>query len=345
MRIIIYGAGDWGRRLLKILKRLNIKADYFCQTSGERECCPIEGLPVISSEKLVGMGGDMLILIAVRNEGVSRQIKASLTNRFFDKVVIYECGKFIEQNLYTLEKTNYCLGCDSYVDGFEPDGVDDKFFKNHHIIGGGRRENAICPYCGCLDRERWGIYVLSNFTDIFQAKCRVLHFAPEKGIARRIKSNTKCDYYSCDISSGRAMHMIDVTRIPFEKNIFDYIIINHVLEHISEEGKALSELMRVLKPEGAMIISFPVCTEQITIEDKKINTEQARLEHYGQKDHVRLYGYDYKERLKNYGIEVNVFTPSEVCSSEEILKYGFIKEDVLLVCTCMQNRGKAGESL
>ena len=60
-------------------------------------------------------------------------------------------------------------------------------FLKHHIIGGGYRENSICPLCRNIDRNRWVLYVLREFTNIFIAPCAVLHFAPEGGIRERIR--------------------------------------------------------------------------------------------------------------------------------------------------------------
>ena len=44
----------------------------------------------------------------------------------------------------------------------------------------------------------------------------------------------------------------------FEDESFDYIIMNHVLEHIMDEQAALYELKRCLKDTGILILSFPV---------------------------------------------------------------------------------------
>jgi ubiquinone/menaquinone biosynthesis C-methylase UbiE len=48
-----------------------------------------------------------------------------------------------------------------------------------------------------------------------------------------------------------------IINLPFENNRFDAIICNHVLEHIDEYEKALSELSRTLKPNGILIVGVP----------------------------------------------------------------------------------------
>ncbi|MBD5523528.1 MAG: class I SAM-dependent methyltransferase [Lachnospiraceae bacterium] len=203
------------------------------------------------------------------------------------------------------------------------------------ILLGGHRNNCICPCCGAWDRERWLYYVLQNKTDISQMSGRILHFAPEKGIINYIKKNERIDYYTADIVSGRAMHVTDITDIQYREGTFDYVISNHVLEHIVDEKKAVNEIKRVLKKNGKWIFSFPICTDITTYEDPAIVSYEARLAAYGQSDHVRLYGYDYKTRFEKYGFELQVFSPEKEIDTICIKKYGFIKDDVIIVATKM----------
>ncbi|MEI6580515.1 MAG: class I SAM-dependent methyltransferase, partial [Eubacteriales bacterium] len=43
---------------------------------------------------------------------------------------------------------------------------------------------------------------------------------------------------------------IDIQDIPYENNSFDIVIANHMLYHVPNMEKALSEVFRVLKPDG-----------------------------------------------------------------------------------------------
>lgn len=49
----------------------------------------------------------------------------------------------------------------------------------------------------------------------------------------------------------------DINNLPFESATFDCVICSEVLEHIPEHEKALKELVRVLKPEGNLVVSVP----------------------------------------------------------------------------------------
>ena len=49
----------------------------------------------------------------------------------------------------------------------------------------------------------------------------------------------------------------DVTRLPFRDEAFDVVICSEVLEHVTENRVAVSELIRVLKREGIIVVSVP----------------------------------------------------------------------------------------
>jgi ubiquinone/menaquinone biosynthesis C-methylase UbiE len=110
------------------------------------------------------------------------------------------------------------------------------------------------------------------------------------------------DYFPCDLDEqkfngfqGKGVSHADITDIPFEDNFFDFIICNHVLEHIPDDGLAMRELRRVLKAEGWAILQVPIDYQlATTYEDISINTPEVRSKAFGRYDHVRWYGRDYK---------------------------------------------------
>lgn len=227
----------------------------------------------------------------------------------------------------------YCSACRRRVNFFLPFGVDDDFFKQHKIIGGGYREHVTCPLCGAHDRIRWTDYVLEQFTEIYKDECTVLHIAPEYAIRNKIKKNQKCTYITGDIEKGYADYIVDVTHMDFEKEQFDYIIINHVMEHVQDESKAFREVQRCLKKNGKLIISFPICMDCPTFEDGNIISEADRIKYYGQKDHCRLYGYDSKEHLESFGFRIDEKNVSEIMSKEEIVRMALMENDRIFICS------------
>ena len=125
------------------------------------------------------------------------------------------------------------------------------------------------------------------------------------------------------------VHNMNVLNLPFADGDFDMVMCNHVLEHIEDDRKAMRELFRVLKKGGVGLLQVPMSNIlDKTLEDSSVKTSEERLKVFGQTDHLRLYGLDYKDRLEECGFRVELFKfPIEV-----IDKYGMDKEENLYVC-------------
>ena len=193
------------------------------------------------------------------------------------------------------------------------------------------KENVFCPYCGSAERHRLEFLFFSQYTNIFSRKNKVLHFAPEPIFTEYFCKNHSIEYISGYIEKGRAMCVMDITDIQFEDGRFDYIICNHVLEHVLDEKKALSEIKRVLKPRGKAIITVPISYTSETTLERPTSSDQERLELYGQHDHVRLYGADFPDRLRNFGFEVETFSAGIEISSEMVEQYRLNKGETVYI--------------
>ena len=137
----------------------------------------------------------------------------------------------------------------------------------------------------------------------------LLHIAPEKNLQKILKSFSHIEYISRDLNPLMNCDIrLDIIDMNFEDNFFDVIICIHVLEHIEDDQKAMSELFRVLKPERIAILQVPISkTLKETFEDFSITTPKGREKHFGQKDHVRIHGKNYKNRLESVGFKVDLF--------------------------------------
>ena len=133
----------------------------------------------------------------------------------------------------------------------------------------------------------------------------VLHFAPETVTAKLLKNQANLDYVSGDLQPGLAMEVMDITAIPRPDETFDLVLCNHVLEHISDDRRAMTELFRVLKRGGRAYMQHPIDFGLAsTHEDPAVTTREARLREFGQEDHVRTYGRDFENRLRSAGFDV-----------------------------------------
>ena len=131
-----------------------------------------------------------------------------------------------------------------------------------------------------------------------------MHFAPEP-IFRDLFLRSESNYYDADLKSNLARYKVDITNINFNNNFFDYIFCTHVLEHVLDDKKAMSELYGVLKPGGTAYLCVPL-TDNF-VEDFSIQDEDKRELMYGDKDHVRYYNLDvFTRRLSNAGFDTSM---------------------------------------
>lgn len=199
----------------------------------------------------------------------------------------------------------HCPICRSSFEEFQPFGIYD-------------RANARCRNCASLERHRLIYLFLSEKSGLLEEHeeepvLRVLHFAPEEPFYQVFSKRNNIDYIPCDLNpelyeydEAVEIKRADITDIPFDDNTFDFILCNHVLEHIPDDGKAMSELYRVMKPGGSGIFQVPIDYDRAeTYEDSTITTPAERERAFGRPDHVRYYGRDYKKKLETAGFTVS----------------------------------------
>lgn len=214
------------------------------------------------------------------------------------------------------------------------DPIDGKSFRSFLPYGyGSQRSNALSPSTLSLERHRLLWLYLKNETDFFETPKKVLHIAPEQCFLKLFRKQENLDYTTADLYSPIADVKADICNLPFENNTYDIIFCNHVLEHIEDDKKAMSDLYRVLKPGGMGIFQIPQeLDREKTYEDFSITSPQERAKHFGQYDHVRIYGRDYFNRLRNVGFTVNEIDYSKKLSTKMVEKYCLIKGEILPVC-------------
>lgn len=213
------------------------------------------------------------------------------------------------------------------------DPIDGKSFKRFLPYGYiKQRENVLSPSTLSLERHRLLWLYLKNETLFFTKNLKVLHFAPEQAFYNRFRSMDNLDYTTSDLHSPLADVKADICDLPFGDDAFDFILCNHVLEHIPDDTKAMQELFRVLKPGGTGIFQIPQdLSRDITFEDDTIIDKKERARIFGQYDHVRIYGWDYFDKLGSVGFKVNEVDYTASLSEEEINKYCLAKGEIIPV--------------
>lgn len=180
-------------------------------------------------------------------------------------------------------------------------------------FGSPPRAEALCPDCLGLERHRLLKLMFDRMSEVATAG-RILHFAPEPFVRTALYRTKR--YITVDISGWGVDCAAAMEALPFADASFDVAIANHVLEHVASEVTALAELKRVVGPSGLLILSVPqIQGWASTYEDETLTDATARRTHFGQEDHLRLYGRDFMDRLRRAGLAVEPFQldpPSEV---------------------------------
>lgn len=213
-----------------------------------------------------------------------------------------------------------CPCCESNFPKFVPGGVK-------------LRPNAMCPRCGSLERHRLMQLYFRNRTNLYSARLKVLHFAPEACLELSLDNNPDIDYVSADLYSPRAKQKIDITNIPYPDATFDVVLCSHVLEHIPDDRQAMRELRRVLKPDGWALLQVPIDRKrQVTFEDPSVTDPAERARLFGQHDHVRWYGQDYPARLRECGFDVRIDRFMDELPADAVQRFGLGVGEEMYFC-------------
>lgn len=213
------------------------------------------------------------------------------------------------------------------------DPIDGKSFRKFLPYGyEHQRENVLSPSTLSLERHRLLWLYLKEHTTFFTKPHKVLHFAPEQAFYSRFRKLQNLEYTTTDLESPLADVKADICDLPFEDNSFDFILCNHVLEHIPEDQKAMQELYRILAQGGTAILQIPQdLSREHTFEDDSITDPKERAKIFGQYDHVRVYGRDYFDKLRKIGFRVEEVDLTAAMDPALVEKYRLAKGEIIPV--------------
>ena len=199
-------------------------------------------------------------------------------------------------------------------------------FRARAFLPGGlhvRRANAKCPACNSVERHRilWRYFLKKNIV-VNEPDKRLLHFAPEPALRKRLQAALP-GYRCSDFGGFDADYAFDLTRIDCPDAQWDYLICFHVLEHVDGDRRAMREMYRILKPGGTAFVQAPVWPSEAhpTYENPAIEDPRDRQIAFGQEDHLRIYGLDIEERLKEAGFVVEAVRYAHFFDDDEIERY------------------------
>lgn len=176
----------------------------------------------------------------------------------------------------------------------------------------GRRRYARCPRCKARERHRLQYLAASRLLSQFRrSSLAVLHVAPETHLAPLLRRYA-ARYETADLEMPNVDHRIDLQQISLPDASYDLVYASHVLEHVPDDGRALSEIRRILRPNGIAILPVPVVGLH-TVEYPKPNPDETY--------HVRSPGFDYFERYQRYFDRVDLCRSSDLPSEHQLWIY------------------------
>lgn len=212
----------------------------------------------------------------------------------------YRCPVCKKQvNEFLLLPTFYMENCIKYGNPYKS--------EDYETIN---EEQYSCPHCGASDRDRlYALYLDEKVPQYHpEDKILLLDIAPSSALSHFIEKFKQVDHRTADLLVEGTDLIVDITNMPeIESDSYDILICSHVLEHVSNDNKALSELYRVLKPGGWGIIMVPInlTIDQID-ENPQVTDVAERWRRFGQDDHVRDYSKPgFIERVEAAGFTLN----------------------------------------
>jgi len=258
--------------------------------------------------------------------------------RYVNKAIRLILTKF-ERFYYRIGNRKKCYVCQRTFRRFTK--YQGGFIKMPKIVEmlkiiGSDPDNFGCAYCSAYDRERH-LFMYFDKLDLWNKMkgAKILHFSPENNLAKKITSQNPEEYVKANFNPrDESIKKIDLTDVPYSDSTFDFLIANHILEHIPEYKLAMREIFRVLKNGGAAILQTPFSKLiETNFEVKNIDSNATRTFLYGQFDHLRVFSErHFFQDLKDAGFELQIKKNSELFTEQDCIYYGVnSNEDLIMV--------------
>jgi SAM-dependent methyltransferase len=189
-----------------------------------------------------------------------------------------------------------------------------------------------CPLCHATDRDRLYALYISKRVSRSDA-INLLEIAPSKPLSAMLKAYGRISLRTADLTMQDVDDHIDIAAMScYVDGKFDAFICSHVLEHVPDDAKALSELFRILKPSGWGILMVPVILAANEIdEDPTLEDVGERWRRFGQYDHIRTYSKNgLLGRIANAGFVVGQYG-KDYFGADQFARHGVSDKSILYV--------------
>jgi len=249
---------------------------------------------------------------------------------------------FLRTNKNNDDLLNYCPVCAKKTDfrSFSYQFYFEKFYEHGFIFSPFQFETLNlkhykCKTCGANDRDRLMALYLNDYLKNKKGKdLKLLDLAPGKALPVFFKNLDRVKYRSADLYRKDVDDKVDITDMNiYDNETYDIFICSHILEHIEDDLKAMSELYRITKTNGIGLCLVPIMLSlDKSLENKEyLQTEDLRWKYFGQDDHVRMYSKnDFITRLERVGFKVEQYG-QEFFGKDVFESLGLDKKSILYV--------------
>ncbi|MCW2614187.1 MAG: Methyltransferase type 11 [Frankiales bacterium] len=167
-------------------------------------------------------------------------------------------------------------------------------------------ESALCPVCGSISRDRFLYWCWTQRT-AYDPRAAVLETSPRMGQLYRDRMAERVDYTASDYdeSAHKAVIKLDLQDMALPDASVDVVLTPHVLEHVPDTGRALSELFRVLKPGGHVFLQIPLPQARTMV--------PTEPEYHGDWTLVYFrFGWDLADVIRSHGFACDTLVTSEL---------------------------------
>jgi SAM-dependent methyltransferase len=179
-------------------------------------------------------------------------------------------------------------------------------WRGHAFEGVEHSESALCPVCGSISRDRFLYWCWTRRTG-YDPAARVLETSPRMPHLYRERMQERVDYVASDYdeSMHRAFIKLDLQDMDLPDASVDVVLTPHVLEHVPDTGKALSELFRVMKPGGHVFLQVPIPQAKTMV--------PLEPEYHGDRTLVFFrFGWDLADQIRGAGFGCDALVTSEL---------------------------------
>ena len=180
-------------------------------------------------------------------------------------------------------------------------------------------ESAVCPVCGSIGRDRFLYWCWTTRTP-YDPDAVVLETSPRLDAEYRSRMSQRMHYTTSDFdeSAHRGAIRIDLEQIALPDASLDVVLTPHVLEHVPDTGRALSELFRVLRPGGSILLQVPFPQARTSPPPGPEYHGDSTLVHW-------RFGWDLADTVRAHGFACDVLVPEDLrarAAAGESFSYG-----------------------